>query len=331
MTKASIIIPVYNGEKTLRAAIDSALDQSAKAAFEIIIVNDGSTDGTADIIASYDDPRLRVVNQLNGGLNAARNSGIRAAKGEYIGLLDADDIWHPAKLAAHIRHLDANPEIGLSFSASRLIDGMGEPTGLMQKPKLKDISARDLICFNPVGNGSAPVLRRAALEGVAHPHPTEGRICWFDEELRQSTDIECWMRIALLTEWKIEGLPEALTLYRVNPEGLSANVIRQYETWLQMLGKTAAFAPEFVAEHGEEARAWQLRYLTRRAVSLRQGGLAWSLAWQALQASPAILRQQPVKTITTLAAASVLRWCGERFYVGCESLLLGARRSHAAT
>lgn len=326
---ATIVIPVYNGETTLAAALDSALAQNFSD-FEVIVVDDGSTDATAEIVRSYNDERLRIHTQPNGGLNAARNSGIRLSRGRYIGLLDADDLWEADKLALHVAHLDERPFVGLSFSPSRFIDEEGKPTGLTQSPKTHAITPRDLICFNPVGNGSAPVLRREALDDIAHQHPKHGHICWFDEELRQSTDIECWMRLVLKTEWQVEGIPQILTLYRVNPHGLSANVVRQYETWLQMLRSIACYAPDFVAEHGDTARAWQLRYLARRAVSLRQGGLAWSFARESLRASPDVLRAQPLKTITTLGAAGVLRWAGPSIYERCEKLLLNTRRNEVA-
>ena len=239
MEFATIVIPVFNGSSTLREAIDSVLEQTYDH-YEVLVVDDGSTDESADIVRSYDDHRLRMVQQPNGGLNSARNTGIREARSNFIGLLDADDIWHPTKLAKQMAHLLSDPTIGLSFAGSWMIDLESKPTGLRQTPQTNDITSSDLLYRNPVGNGSTPVMRRDALDEIAHPHPTDGHICWFDEELRQSTDIECWIRLSLQTKWKIEGIEEALTGYRVNPAGLSANVLRQFDTWLQMVQKTAA-------------------------------------------------------------------------------------------
>jgi len=330
MTFCTIVIPVYNGEETLKAAIDSALAQTYDA-FEVLVVDDGSTDRSAEIVRGYTDPRLHLYQQPNGGLNAARNTGIREGMGAYIGLLDADDIWEPTKLAKHAAHLDANPGIGLSFSGSWMMDQGGRATGLKQTPQITDITPLILVTRNPVGNGSTPLMRREALKPIAHPHPTgkHAHTCWFDEELRQSTDIECWLRLALQTDWKIEGIGEALTGYRLNPNGLSANVTRQLETWTQMMEKTATYAPGFIARHGALARAYQLRYLARRAVSLRDASLAWRFAVGSLRASPRILVEQPVRTITTLGAAIVLRVFGKRLYGSVESLLLSGSRRHA--
>ncbi len=318
MTFCTIVIPVHNGAATLRQAIDSALAQTYPD-FEVLVVDDGSTDASAEIAASYDDPRLRLHRQPNGGLNAARNAGIREGRGDYIGLLDADDIWEPTKLALHAAHLDADPGIGLSFSGSWMMDADGRPLGLVQAPRLTGITAVDLVLHNPVGNGSTPLLRRAALDDIAHGTPTR----WFDEELRQSTDIECWLRLALITGWKIEGIGEALTGYRINPNGLSANTEAQLANWTRMMEKTAAYAPDFVAAHGSLARACQLRYLARRAVSLRDAALAWRYAAGSVATAPRLLADQPVKTVTTLGAAFVLRVFGPRPYAAAERLLLG--------
>ena len=326
MEFATIVIPCFNGASTLREAVDSALAQTYSS-YEVLVVDDGSTDESADIVRSYDDPRLRLVQQDNGGLNSARNTGIREARADFIGLLDADDIWDPTKLAKQMAHLQSDPTIGLSFAGSWMIDLDSKPTGLRQVPQVTGITSSDLLYRNPVGNGSTPVMRRSALNEIVHTHPSDGHICWFDEELRQSTDIECWIRLSLQTDWKIEGINEALTGYRVNPAGLSANVLRQFETWLQMIQKTAAYAPEFIAEHGAHAKACQLRYLTRRAVSLRQPGLAWSFARASISTSPRILLDQPLKTITTVGAAGVLRLAGTRIYTTIESVLLSAIRN----
>jgi len=331
MTFCTIVIPVHNGEETLAVAIDSALAQTY-GAFEVLVVDDGSTDRSAEIVRGYADPRLRLYRQPNGGLNSARNAGIREGRGDYIGLLDADDLWEPTKLARHAAHLDADPGIGLSFSGSWMMGPDGTPTGMGQTPQVTGITPLILVTRNPVGNGSTPLMRAEALDSIAHPHPTgkHADTCWFDEELRQSTDIECWLRLALQTDWRIEGIAEPLTGYRLNPHGLSANTRRQLETWTQMIEKTAAYAPDFIAEHGALARAYQLRYLARRAVSLREPALAWGYAVGSLRAAPRIVLEQPVKTVTTLGAALVLRVGGRRAYSAIESLLLGVAKRAAA-
>ena len=102
----SVIIPVFNGERTIAAAIDSALAQEFGGEIEVMVVNDGSTDATATVLEAYRG-RVTVLDRVNGGPAAARNAGVRASHGEYLAFLDADDIWLPGKLRKHWRRSTA--------------------------------------------------------------------------------------------------------------------------------------------------------------------------------------------------------------------------------
>lgn len=310
MPKASVIVPAFNVAETLPQTI-AALGEQTFRDFEIIIVNDGSTDGTPEMADAFARTArtldIRVVHQANRGLAGARNSGIAAARGDYIGFCDADDLWVPEKLATHVAHLDANPSVGLSFSGSRMINAEGKLTRHRQTPRLRDITAAHVLKRNPIGNGSAPVLRRAALEEISTWSATETQRHWaFDETFRQSEDIECWLRLALSTDWDIEGVPGDLTLYRVNPGGLSANTDRQLASWERMITKLRPLNPGFFTKHENAARAYQLRYLARRAVSDLNGAGARTLMQTALKTSRRPLIEEPVKTLITLGAAYAL-------------------------
>ena len=329
MPTASIVIPAYNVAATIRATVESALAQSFDN-FEVIVVDDGSTDETPRILASINHPRLRVIRQANRGLAGARNGGIAAARGRYVGFLDGDDLWAPGKLAAHVAHLEARPQVGVSFSASRLIDDEDRPIGLNQSPKLRRIAPEHILRRNPVGNGSAPVIRRAALDAVAwRPQGETERDWWFDETFRQSEDIECWMRIALLTRWRFEGLAVPLTLYRVNPGGLSADLRRQHETWERMMAKVREARPAFAGLNERPARAYQLRYLARRAVSSRDGAVALGLLARAARQSAEPLLREPVKTLTTFAAAAALSMLGGGAFAAIERMAFALLRRAA--
>ncbi|NES72852.1 MAG: glycosyltransferase family 2 protein, partial [Okeania sp. SIO2D1] len=113
MTLISVIIPVYNGEKTIRDTINSVLKQSF-ADFELIIINDGSTDSTLEVINSFQDHRLKVFSYPNAGQGASRNRGIELAKGEYISFIDADDMWTSDKLEKQLQALQDNPQAGVA-------------------------------------------------------------------------------------------------------------------------------------------------------------------------------------------------------------------------
>ncbi|MDQ2094939.1 glycosyltransferase family 2 protein [Rhodalgimonas zhirmunskyi] len=313
MPFATIVVPAYNAAVTLSETLESLMAQTFRD-MEIVVVDDGSTDKTAQIAQFYvrRDPRIRVVNQINRGLAGARNSGIAAARGEVIGFCDADDLWRPEKLATHIAHLKASPEVGLSYSGSALIDEDSRLLGHAQRPRLHRVNAAHVFKRNPIGNGSAPVIRRAVLDAIAWRPATETLRDWvFDETFRQSEDIECWLRIALLTDWIIEGVPGLLTEYRVNSTGLSANVSAQLASWERMVAKLRPAAPSFFARHEATARAYQLRYLARRAISSGDGETALDHVTRAFTESRRPLIEEPLRSLTTWAAAHALSRFGD--------------------
>ncbi len=321
----SVVMPVYNVEAYVAEAIDSVLAQTFTD-FELIVVDDGGSDRSMEIVRGYEDPRLRIVVQANRGLAGARNSGILEARGGYIALLDSDDRWLPEKLALHVIHLDHNPEIGVSFSPSRFIDRDGRPMRLVQTPKLDGIEAEDIFCRNPVGNGSAPVIRRAALETVAFPNPEEpARVCYFDESLRQSEDIEMWLRLSVAGGVRFAGIEPALTEYRVNGGGLSSQVVRQYQSWEQVVARLTGYAAEFAGTHVSRARAYQLRYLARRAVQLGDPGMALALLREAMASNRRPLLEEPVKTMVTVVAALAGRIIGPDRFARLAALAVGGR------
>lgn len=317
----SVIVPVYNLEQYIVDTIESVFAQTYQH-FELIVVDDGSTDRTAEICESFNEPKLKLIRQKNQGANAARNAGLRAAKGDYIAFLDGDDLWLPEKLAKHIEHLEQSPEVGISYSQSAFIDEAGEQMGLYQMPKLTDITIRDVLCRNPISNGSCAVLRKEVFEGIKFQDNLDGtqQDFYWDEQLQGSQDLDCWFRIALQTDWKMEGIPEILTLYRLNSNGLSAKLLKKQESWEQVIEKTRKYAPDEVAQWENPARAYHLRYLARRAVTLRDGRTAVKLAWNAITTYPKMLLEEPKRTGVTVAAATVLSILPNSVYQQLENL-----------
>ena len=299
-TIISVVVPMYNVEKYIDHCIRSVLAQTYQN-FEIICVDDGCTDNTLQILSTFDDPRIHVIHQTNKGLAAARNTGIAAATGIYIALLDSDDYWAPRKLERHLVHLHDNPNIGVSYSQSLFVNEQNKLFGIGQFPKLKNIRAQDILCRNPIGNGSAAVIRRRALAEIAVVDLDKSRFntIFFDPELRQSEDIECWLRIALNTKWKFEGIAEPLTYYRVNDSGLSANIKKQKASWDEAMRKNLLGHEGFFKRWLPLAEAYQKRYLARRAVQSGAGIQAVSLIHQALFTDSRILVQEPSRTLVT--------------------------------
>jgi len=322
MPHVSVVIPLYQTERYIAEALGSVLAQTY-ADFECLVIDDGSKDRGPDIARAMADGRVRVITQQNRGLAGARNTGIREATGDYVAFLDADDRWAPGKLARHVALLDQNPSIGVSFSASRLIDDDGNPIGLTQSPARLDFPASYVFCRNPVGNGSAPVIRKAALDAIAFHDEALGRTCWFDESFRQSEDIECWTRIVATTAWQFALVDAELTDYRVNTTGLSANTAKQLETWQRFRAKVKGYAPALEADFGDIAEAYQLRYLARRAV--RGSGPdqpALGMMARAIRLSPRILIDEPSRTLVTLAASVAQRLLPRAAFAHVESLAM---------
>lgn len=302
----SVVMPVYNVERYVEQAVRSVLAQTFTD-WELVIVDDGGTDRSLALCAAFTDPRIRIVRQENRGLAGARNTGITAARGAYVALLDSDDAFLPEKLRLHVAHLMVNPDVGVSFAGADLIDDNGRPIGVQQRPLRGIVSAGQVFQGQAIKNGSIPVFRRQTLEDAALRPAGTDRIWYFDETLRRSEDVECWARIALTTTWAFAGLPDILTLYRVNAGGLSADIIRQLESWDCVYQKIKAYAPGFIARHGNAARARELRYLARRGFQSGDRGLAFRLIAEAIRLYPALLLQEPKKTLTTALACMLLR------------------------
>ncbi len=311
MPKASIIVPAFSAAHTISDTLLSLQNQRFYD-FEVLVINDGSTDRTCENVAPFlADPRFQLLEQPNRGLAGARNTGIAAANGAYVGFCDADDLWHVDKLDRHIRHLDNAPDVGVSYAGSRLIDGRGEPLGLCQSPRLRNITAAHIFKRNPIGNGSSAVIRQEVFTDIERAsHANQRRLWVFDETFRQSEDIECWLRIALTSDWAFEGVPGALTDYRVLRGGLSAQTDRQLASWERMVTKLRPINPGFFARHEATARAYQLRYLARRAVSARAGQAANDYLRRSFQNTWRPLFKEPIKTVTTVCAVTALAGFG---------------------
>jgi glycosyltransferase involved in cell wall biosynthesis len=321
--KASVIIPVYKVEKYIADTIQSVLNQTYRD-FELIIVDDGSPDRSIDICQQFKDSRITILRQPNQGVCVARNTGISYATGDYIALLDGDDLWLPEKLEKHISHLQKNPSVGLSFSRSAFIDEKGKALGIYQMPKLTKITPALIIRRNPIGNGSAPVIRRQVFQAIEYRDSVGGVVknCYFDPNLAHFEDVECWLRISLLTDWQTEGIPEALTLYRVNSKGASTNLDKQVEDLEKVLVKTRKYAPDLIEKHGKAAKAYEIRKLARWAVRLKSAPIAVKMANQALYTYWKMIFEEPEKTLITLAAAYSLYLLPKQFYSGLENLAL---------
>jgi glycosyltransferase involved in cell wall biosynthesis len=184
--KVTVIIPTYNRAHYLSVAIASVVAQTFDD-FELLVVDDGSTDNTRALLHRLHDSRLRCLWQPHRGISAAMNTGLRAARGIYIARLDSDDLWLPDMLAGQVAVLDARPEIGLVYAKAQAMDATGRPLAMTlgMPERYPGDSFRSMVRENCTCNITV-VVRRACFD----------RIGWYDETLQTSEDWDIWLRVA---------------------------------------------------------------------------------------------------------------------------------------
>lgn len=183
----SIVIPTYNRAEFIGAAIASVLGQSY-GCLELIVIDDGSTDETAQVVGSFRDPRLRFVRQENQGRSAARNCAIRMTRGRYIAFLDSDDEYMQDKLLLQVAYMDSHPEVGMIYTSAQCINAAGDMLeGHVYEATVGGDIYRDVAFFRPVTITLPTVmLRREVLDTVG----------LFDEVMERFEDTDLWRRIA---------------------------------------------------------------------------------------------------------------------------------------
>jgi len=208
----SVIMPAYNCASYIGQALNSALAQDYEN-IEIIVINDGSTDSTPDILASYGD-RITVLNQKNSGSAAARNFGLRTAKGEYLAFLDSDDYWLANKISLQVEYLQNHPDTGLVYCD--WIEWRADQDGKFQMPSdiNEDMSLEiddkysgwlyNLLLLDCYVHTSTVLMRK----------PVYLKAGEFDVKLRRGQDYDYWIRVSRIT--KLDKLKAVLSFYRIH-------------------------------------------------------------------------------------------------------------------
>ncbi|MFN6039864.1 MAG: glycosyltransferase, partial [Bacteroidota bacterium] len=206
--EVSVILPVFNAEKYLAESIKSILNQSFTN-FELIIINDGSTDKSSEIIKSFSDIRIVYIEQLNMGLANTLNKGVSLAKGKYIARQDNDDISYPERFQKQFSYLENNAEIALIGTRARIVNEMGEPTGRNHlHPTNPNVLKLDLLFDNPFVHSSIFVRKDILLKVGGYYSSSD----FFE-------DYNLWSRISY--HYKVANLPEILLDYREVNTGMS--------------------------------------------------------------------------------------------------------------
>jgi len=229
----SVVIATYNMGQYLGAALSSVLQQSV-GDLEIHIVDDGSTDNTSQVVAPFLlDERVYYHRQENAGQTKAKNVGVRAARGRYVGFCDADDLWDVDKLAVQLPILDADPTIAVAYTRVRPMDKNGVllPVTLFAEPS--GAVTRPLFIENFIPFGTA-LVRRSALEAVGG----------FDENLRMGIDWDLWLRLSVT--YRFQAIPKETYFYRVWEGQMSKNWKGRFDSAFRIMSQFETNHPTLI-------------------------------------------------------------------------------------
>jgi hypothetical protein len=252
--RVSVVMAVHDGERYVGAAVDSVLTQKFRD-LELIVVDDGSTDRTAEIVRQHADPRVRLVaNGRNLGLAPSLNVGLAEARGEFVARLDADDVSLPQRLAHQVAFMDANPQAALLGSWYTEMAADGTPGALVTLPTRHWDLRWHLCLYSPFAHSA--VLWRRAL--VAE------RVGQYDERLAYAMDLDLWRRIA--EQLDVANLPESLLLVRAHEQSMTATYGDRAREGLRMQAAYVARLLGWPADGSESAEA-RLGRLYRMLIS----------------------------------------------------------------
>jgi glycosyltransferase involved in cell wall biosynthesis len=287
--RVSVVIATFNMGRFVSTAVESVLSQTISD-LEVIVVDDGSTDDTADVLNTFsDNPRVKLIFQRNQGQPKAKNAGWRAAAGRFVAFCDADDYWLHDKLALQLPLLENQPQVGVVYSKTVYLDTSGNISEPVQTYQPRGKILEDLFVTNHVPFGTA-VVRRTCLEEVGG----------FDETIPMGIDWDLWLRIA--RSWEFDCVPDATYVYRRWDGQMSHNWRGRYECALRIMERfltsnPGEVSPRVVAtayadtytnfaaacmQHGPDEFKVGLRY-TARALANRP--TFWP-AWRVLMRAP---------------------------------------------
>jgi glycosyltransferase involved in cell wall biosynthesis len=232
-TGISVILPAYNHAKYVTRAVESVLNQTYTN-LELVVVDDGSTDDTPEVLARIHHPAMRVVRKQNGGLSAARNTGLKETTAPLVTFLDADDYFLPEKLEVLSRYMEQHPDVGLAAGIAMFIDGAGNriaaPCTLPSPMHLPELLFENPVCVSGI------LMRRPWLE----------RVGVFDESLRACEDYDLWLRLAA-AGCRMDWVDYPVVAYRVHPGQMTSQAGRMRTAMFAMLDKFFA-SPQVPAQ-----------------------------------------------------------------------------------
>ena len=291
MSIVTVIIPVYNGERTILETIASVQNQTFTD-FELIVINDGSTDRSMQLLSTIQDQRLKIFSYSNSGLSAARNRGIAHATGEYITFIDADDLWTSDKLELQIKALQDNPKAGLAYSWTTVMDANGEyfhpGTFVSYEGNVYD----KLLLSNFIASGSNAMLRRDAIAAAGE----------FDSTLTSCEDWDYWLRV--VPYWEFAVVPKPQILYRQSLGAMSSKIDVMERNHLIVHERAFKAAPLNLQHLENESLAIEYRFLAQLSLIYIPGTEGAKMAQQKLQKA---IRLYPKTLLNRKAQALVIK------------------------
>lgn len=274
MSLISVIIPVFNSEKTIKTTIASVLNQTFDD-LELIVIDDGSKDSTLSVVSNIKDPRLKVFSYENAGVANSRNRGFSHASGEFISFLDADDLWTPDKLELQLKALQENSLAAVSYSWVDYIDQSGQFLRAGNHIIANGDIYKTILVHNFLENGSNPLIRMPAFA------ETDG----FKQHLSSSADWDMWIRLA--ARHYFVCVPHPHVLYRMSNNSMSSNVVKMEAVSLEVIEDAFNQAPKSMQYLKRNSIATLYHYLTFKAVessiARRDGLIAARFFFQALR------------------------------------------------
>ena len=264
--RVSVVIPVYNRELYIGAAIESVLAQTFSD-FELLVVDDGSRDATRDVARSFHDERIRLVcHERNRGIAPTRNAGVDAARGEYLAFLDSDDVALPERLAEQVDFLDHHPHHAAVGAWIDWMDDRGRPSGRVKRrpPQPDDVSALRL--FRQGIENTASMARTAVLRQYRH-----------DEHFEVSEDFDLWARIAAARP--IANLPKVLVLRRAHIQQTSKGRDEQTRLYRQEIYARQLEALDVAYKEEDLKRHHLLRRMRKSGFIPNREYVDWADAW----------------------------------------------------
>ena len=314
MSRVSVVVPAYNAMPYLPETLDSVLSQSLRDT-EVIVVDNGSRDGTRAHVEGLRDPRVRlVVLPENRGISGGCNAGLAEATGDYVAPMESDDLWHVDKLERLVSLLDEDASAVLAYSFVELVDQDGRRSGnVVGRPVEGDVREA-LLDDVLVPCGSAPVMRRGRLVEAGG----------WDETFRSSPDWELYLRLARLGPFRV--VPEPLVGYRQHRTNTSVDWVTTSQDVERLLDRAyAGTGVEGADERRTRTRARMTLYFGWKSLRAGDHAQALELRDRAVRLDPALRRSGEHHRLT--AHAHALRLLGRDGYEHSLAALRATRRA----